>query len=55
MKTELAVMTASSARELIDMVNKYNKENTDTPILQDDIKSIILDHDNYSFFLFYYK
>lgn len=53
-KKTLSVLYASSLRELIDMFNDHNN-NTDNPILREDVINIIKDEDTGWFYLTYCK
>ena len=53
MKTQLNYLQAHSLRDLIDVVNHYNSNNTKSPILCEDIAKILKEEGTY--ILLYYK
>ena len=52
-KTEIGFLESHSLRDLLTQVNRHNVRNPDTPILKEDIVSILKEED--TFIMLYYK
>lgn len=52
-KSQLDCIMASSVRELLRQVNTYNNEHPYTPILKEDVVTVMKGEDSYAFL--YYK